>query len=303
MNTTIIAKAIYKIMEEKLGCQFCEKYLSAQWDMMDFTFKHIEKNWQRLISKIKIIKKPQYTPISISNCPIYHELNNIKGDDKKALLAEGSWLNGKLTLCSNCPMRNIIRHEMTNTEYSFLDNPYYPSATLEKILFVLGEYNVGQHFRWNKLFVNDFRIDGAMSLSFMTNLPHIEKHKKKVVKELTSRFHEIFGHDVPIIFSKPLSALPHGHDRIPDELAKALSALNDELKTDEIEISEMDGNVIYVKMPLYSHESFQEEMGIRYSLSLYFSFSLRKNIETVLERPCLPKLPEDKYKLPKGVCD
>lgn len=307
MNTKIIAETILKTTEEKLGCKFCEKYRDIQQQTIEFTCKRIERSWQELISKVRIIQTPPYTPISVTGCPIHNALNNqqpqkIIDDETKTLLAGNSWLNNNLTLCSKCPVRNMIRHEITNTEYSFQDNPYSPSITLEKILFVLGNYNVSQHFKWNKLFVNDFRVDGAMSLSFMTILPHSEQYRKKIIRKLSPQFHEVFGHDVPIIFSKPLCALPHDNEGISKELYNALSVLNAKLKTDNIEITAVDGSVIYINVPLNTHEFFEDEMGIRYWLSLYFSFALKEDVETVLERPYLPKLPKS-CKLRKGICD
>ena len=306
VDVTSLSNVIMKIIEETTGLPFCEGRWASQRKMMELLDRRMKISRQLNANGCRFIQDSPCPSMLIPSCPVYNSMKAKDGsavhDEKTALLAGTGWLDGPQVLCNECPMRNVIQQELSSTHTDPGTATESPFLIFAQIDSVLGEYNHSQSLRRNRLIINDFRFDGAMSMSFAAGLMHTKRHKLNVMKKLSPRFREVFGHEVPMLFSKPLCDIPHGNEEIPEEFMNALSILNARLDA-RIEVTSFDGYMIYAKVPLDSRESFLKEFGIRSWLSLYFEFWLKRNVETTLERPCIPYLSEEKCRHPYGICD
>ena len=306
VDVTSLSNAIMKIIEETTGLPFCEGRWASQRKMVELLDRKMRMSRQLNADGCRFIGDSSSPTMLISSCSVYNSMKakdeSTVHDEKIALLAGTGWLDGPLVLCNGCPMRNTIQKELSSTHMGPRAATGCPFLIFAQIDSVLGEYNHSQRLRRNRLVINDFRLDGAMSLSFAAGLMHTKRHEFNIRKKLSPRFHEVFGHEVPMLFSKPLCDIPHGNEGIPEEIMNALSILNAKLDA-QLEVTSFDGYVIHAKVPLDSRESFLEEWGIRSWLSLYFEFWLKRRVETILERLCPPCFSKGKCRHPYGICD
>ena len=306
IDVTSLSNAIMKIIEETTGLPFCEGRWASQRKMVESLDRKMRMSRQLNADECRFIGDSSCPTMLISSCPVYNSMKtkdeSTAHNEKAALLAGTGWLDGPLVLCNGCPMRNAIQKELSSTHTDPGIVTECPSLIFAQIDSVLGEYNHSQHLRRNRLLINDFRLDGAMSMSFAAGFVHTKRHEFNIRKKLSPRFREVFGHEVPMLFSKPLCDIPYGNEKIPEEIMNALSILNARLDA-RIEATSFDGYMIHAKVPLGSRESFLEEWGIRSWLSLYFEFWLKRRVETILERPFPPYFSEEKCRYPHGICD
>ena len=290
-----IPNTIMELLAEKAAMPFCEGRWAATDHMLELMSRKMEISRQMNAEGWCLVQAPSYKADPVSSCPIY---NNEMHGQKAALLAGDGWLDGPLSFCNGCPMRAAIRQKLTGLG----GDPQSPALVLGKIDSVLQGYNRLQHLKMDRLVVNDFRLDGAISLSYATAFPRTRRHEDRVRKKLAPMFHKAFGHDAPVVFSKPLCSIPHVEGKAPEPLITALSGLNARLDA-RIEVTSFDGHLIHVRVPLDSREAFQEEMELRAWLSMYFGFNLKMEVEVVLERPYPPFFPKKGHRYPDGVCD
>ena len=306
VDVTSLSNAIMKIIEETTGLPFCEDRWASQRKMVELLDRKMRMSRQLNADGCRFIRDSSCPSMLISSCPVYNSMKvkdeSTARNEKAALIAGTGWLEGPHVLCNGCPMCNDIQQELSSTHTdpgTAIESPFFIFTQIDS---VLGEYNHSQRLRRNRLVINDFRLDGAMSISFASGLMHTKRHELNVMKKLSPRFREVFGHEVPMLFSKPLCDIPHGNEGITDEIMNTLSLLNARLDA-QLEVTSFDGYMIHAKVPLDSRESFLEEWGIRSWLSLYFEFWLKRRVETILERPCPPYFSGGKCRHPYGICD
>lgn len=306
VDVTSLSNAIMKIIKETTGLPFCEGRWASQRKMVELLDRKMRMSRQLNADGCRFVGDSSCPTMLISSCPVYNSIKakdeSAVNDEKPALLAGTGWLDGPQVLCNGCPMRNVIQQELSSTHTDPGTATESPFLIFAQIDSVLGEYNHSQRLRRNRLVINDFRLDGAVSMSFAAGLMHTKRHELNVMKELSPRFREVFRHEVSMLFSKPLCDIPHGNEEIPEEIMNALSILNARLDA-PIEVTPFDGYMIHANVPLRSRKSFLEEWGIRSWLSLYFEFWLKRRVETILERPCPPYFPGGKCRHPYGICD
>lgn len=291
-----LSRAVMEILAEKAGMPFCEGRWAAEARMLEVLSKKMEMSRQMNAEGWRLVQTPSYGTVPESDCPLCGRMD----DEETALSVGGGPLDGSSVFCNGCPMHDVIRQRLATEKAE--PAPSSPVLVLEKIDSVLQGYNRSRHLRMDRLVIDDFRLDGALSLSPVVPFPRTRRYWEKVRKDLSPGLRKAFGHDVPIVFAKPLCRIPHVEGRVPEGLAAAFSELEAKLGTPVVATS-FDGSLLHVRISMGPRADFQEEMGARIWLSMYSSFHLERAVEVVLERRSPSSSPIRRRRYPAGVCD